>query len=190
MELIFATHNQHKLQEVQNMLPTHELISLSDIQFHSEIVEDGSTFAENAHIKAKTIYDKVKKPVFADDSGLVINALDGKPGIHSARFAGTGNSVDNIEKVLQEMSEKEDRSAHFKAVICLILEGEEYFFEGRVDGEIQKNTNGTQGFGYDPIFKPENYIETFAQMNPDLKNRISHRAIAIQKMKEFLHKIR
>ncbi len=190
MELIFATHNEHKLLEVQDMLPAHEIYSLDNIQFHSEIVEDGATFAENASIKAKTVFNKAQRAVFAEDSGLVIDALDGRPGIYSARYAGTGYAHDNIEKVLHEMAGKENRKAHFKAVICLILKGEEYFFEGEIHGEILSNTLGSNGFGYDPIFRPDGYIESFAEMNEDLKNRISHRAIAVQKMREFLYRIR
>lgn len=187
MELIFATHNQHKLEEVKQMLPQHiQFKSLTEINFHDEIEETGTTFEENARIKAQTIYQKTGVNVFADDSGLVINGLNGAPGVFSARYAGTGKSEDNIAKVLQELEGISDRSAYFIAVFCLILEGKEYFFEGRINGTISEEILGEDGFGYDPIFIPEGHSKSFAQMSPEEKNSMSHRGRAVAQLNEFL----
>ena len=185
-DLIFATHNNHKLREVQKMLPNTNLKSLSDINFNEEIEENGNSFEENAIIKAETIYNKTKLNVFSDDSGLVIPALNGEPGIFSARYAGTGNDKDNNKKVLEKLKDKSDRSAYFICVICLIIDGEKHIFEGKVDGEILIEPRGDNDFGYDPIFKPNGYDLSFAEMIPELKNKISHRNIAIEKMKNYL----
>lgn len=187
--LIFATHNQHKLEEVKSMLlPTTDLQSLTEIGFYDEIIEDGDSFRANAEIKSETIYQKTGKNVFGDDSGLVIPALGGAPGIYSARYAGTGKSEDNINKVLQKMEGVTERSAYFIAVICLMVNGEKYFFEGRVEGTISNEVRGKKGFGYDPIFQPEGYKKSFAELGDTVKNKISHRYRAIAKMKEFLDK--
>lgn len=187
MELIFATHNQHKVDELQQMLKGRVLIqSLTDIDFHEDIEESGKTFDENAYIKAKSISEKINRNVFADDSGLVIEALNGEPGIFSARYAGTGNSLDNIAKVLKKLENEEHRKAYFITVICLIFDGKTHFFEGKVWGNITKEIRGTDGFGYDPIFVPEGYDKTFAEMSADEKNNISHRYLATQQLIEFL----
>lgn len=187
MELIFATHNQHKLQEVKQMLPKNiHFKSLTEINFNEEIEETGSTFIENARIKAQTIYQKTGLNVFADDSGLVINALNGAPGVFSARYAGTGKSEDNIAKVLEELAGISNRSAYFIAVFCLILNGKEYFFEGKINGTISDDILGKDGFGYDPIFIPEGYSKSFAQMSPEEKNSMSHRGRAVEQLNNFL----
>ncbi|MXV38279.1 RdgB/HAM1 family non-canonical purine NTP pyrophosphatase [Flavobacteriaceae bacterium Ap0902] len=185
--LIFATYNVHKVIEVNKMLPDFNLLSLSDIQYNEDIEETGNTFHENAEIKANTIFKTVNKSLFADDSGLVIPSLGGEPGIYSARYAGTGDSADNIQKVLSKLNNTEDRRAYFICIICLILEeGEKHFFEGKIHGEILYDIEGENGFGYDPIFKPLGYDQSFAKISGDLKNKISHRAIAIRQMNEFL----
>ncbi|QTV05962.1 RdgB/HAM1 family non-canonical purine NTP pyrophosphatase [Faecalibacter bovis] len=190
MELIFATHNQHKLEEVKQMLPQNiQFKSLTEINFHDDIEETGSTFKENASIKAQTIFQKTGVNVFADDSGLVIEALDGAPGVYSARYAGTGKSEDNIAKVLEELKGIENRKAYFIAVFCLILDGKEYFFEGRVNGTIADVVLGADGFGYDPIFIPEGHSKSFAQMSAEEKNSMSHRGHAVEQLNEFLTKI-
>ena len=190
MELIFATHNQHKLEEVKQMLPQNlQFKSLTEINFHDEIEETGSTFIENATIKAQTIFQKSGVNVFADDSGLVIEGLDGAPGVYSARYAGTGKSEDNIAKVLEELKGIENRKAYFIAVFCLILDGKEYFFEGRVNGTIAEEILGADGFGYDPIFIPEGHTKSFAQMTSEEKNSMSHRGRAVEQLNEFLTKI-
>lgn len=190
MELIFATHNQHKLEEVKQMLPQNlQFKSLTEIDFHDEIEETGTTFIENATIKAQTIFQKTGVNVFADDSGLVIEGLDGAPGVYSARYAGTGKSEDNIAKVLEELKGIENRKAYFIAVFCLILDGKEYFFEGRVNGTIAEEILGADGFGYDPIFIPEGYTKSFAQMTAEEKNSMSHRGRAVEQLNEFLTKI-
>ena len=190
MELIFATHNQHKLEEVKQMLPQHlQFKSLTEINFHDEIEETGTTFVENARIKAQTIYQKTGVNVFADDSGLVIEALNGAPGVYSARYAGTGKSEDNIAKVLEEMKGISNRKAYFIAVFCLILNGEEHFFEGRINGTIAEEILGEDGFGYDPIFIPEGETLSFAQMSAEAKNSMSHRGRAVEQLNQFLTKI-
>lgn len=188
MKLVFATHNQHKVEEVQKMLPDFEIVSLTDIGFFDEIAETGKTFEENAIIKAETIYKATGLNVFSDDSGLVVEALNGAPGIYSARYAGTGKDLDNINKVLNNLKEIPNRNAAFVCVICLYFNGEKKIFEGRVEGEILKELEGENGFGYDPIFKPENQNFSFAQLSPDIKNKISHRAVAIKKLKKYLLK--
>lgn len=190
MELIFATHNQHKLEEVKQMLPQNiQFKSLTDIDFHDEIEETGDTFEANAKIKADTIFNKTGVNVFADDSGLVIEGLDGAPGVYSARYAGTGKSEDNIARVLEEMKDISNRKAYFIAVFCLILNGKEYFFEGRVNGTIATEILGADGFGYDPIFIPEGYTKSFAQMTPKEKNSMSHRGRAVEQLHNFLSNI-
>ncbi len=187
MELIFATHNQGKLAELQALLPdTIQLQSLTDLNFHDEIEETGQTFEENALIKTKTIYQKFHKPVFADDSGLVIDALNGQPGVFSARYAGTGNSDDNIAKVLKEMQGITNRKAYFISVFCLMINEEIHYFEGRIEGEIITENKGNKGFGYDPIFRPIGYDKTFAEMSAEEKNAISHRSIATEKLIHYI----
>ena len=189
MELIFATHNDHKVKEVAQMLPSYlTMKSLTDINFHDEIDETGKTFEENALLKAKTIFEKTNKNIFADDSGLVIDALDGAPGIYSARYAGTGKDADNVTKALKELEGKTNRKAYFISIFCLILNGKEYFFEGKVNGTISTEILGEDGFGYDPIFIPDGYSKSFAQMTAEEKNNISHRGLAVKKLNDFLTK--
>lgn len=187
MELIFATHNNNKVKEVTKMLPSYlSMKSLTDINFFDEIEETGTTFEKNAQLKAKTIFDKTGKNIFADDSGLVIEALDGAPGVYSARYAGTGKDEDNIAKALKELEGKTNRKAYFISIFCLILDGKEYFFEGRVNGTIATEIMGDNGFGYDPIFIPDGFSKSFAQMSPEEKNAISHRGKAVEKLNDFL----
>lgn len=187
MELIFATHNNNKVKEVTKMLPSYlSMKSLTDINFFDEIEETGTTFEENAQLKAKTIFDKTGKNIFADDSGLVIEALNGAPGVYSARYAGTGKDEDNIAKALKELEGKTNRKAYFISIFCLILDGKEYFFEGRVNGTIATEIMGKNGFGYDPIFIPDGFSKSFAQMSPEEKNAISHRGKAVEKLNNFL----
>lgn len=189
MELIFATHNDHKVKEVAQMLPSYlTMKSLTDINFHDEIDETGKTFEENALLKAKTIFDKTNKNIFADDSGLVVDALDGAPGVYSARYAGTGKEADNVAKALKELEGKTNRKAYFISIFCLILNGKEYFFEGKVNGTISTEILGEDGFGYDPIFIPDGYSKSFAQMTAEEKNNISHRGLAVKKLSDFLTK--
>ncbi|GEM51514.1 non-canonical purine NTP pyrophosphatase [Empedobacter brevis NBRC 14943 = ATCC 43319] len=187
MELIFATHNNNKVKEVTKMLPSYlSMKSLTDIHFFDEIEETGETFEENAQLKAKIIFEKTGKNIFADDSGLVIEALNGAPGVYSHRYAGTGRDEDNIAKVLKELEGKTNRKAYFISVFCLILNEKEYFFEGRVNGTIATETLGDNGFGYDPIFIPDGHTKSFAQMTAEEKNTISHRGKAVEKLNDFL----
>jgi len=189
MQLIFSTHNQFKLVELQQLLKDKvTLLSLSDLGVFEEIEETGKTLKDNALLKAKIIYDKYGKNVFADDTGLEIEALNGAPGVLSARFAGEEkNATKNIEKVLKLLEDKKNRKACFKTVIALILNGKDYFFEGTVEGQILYKPIGSRGFGYDPIFMPDGYEVSFAQMEPETKNRISHRGKAVEKLIKFLN---
>jgi XTP/dITP diphosphohydrolase len=188
MELVFATNNKHKLEEIQNALGGKvKLLSLKDISFFEEIPEDYETLKENAQQKARYIYDRYKLNCFADDTGLEIDALSGAPGVYSARYAGLKCSFeDNVQKVLKELKGVENRKAQFRTVISLILNGKEYFFEGSVNGEILEESHGVGGFGYDPIFKPLGFEKSFAEMDLDEKNEISHRGRASKKLVEFL----
>ncbi|MGV0755096.1 RdgB/HAM1 family non-canonical purine NTP pyrophosphatase [Empedobacter brevis] len=187
MELIFATHNNNKVKEVKKMLPSYlSMKSLTDIHFFDEIEETGETFEENAQLKAKIIFEKTGKNIFADDSGLVIEALNGAPGVYSHRYAGTGRDEDNIAKALKELEGKTNRKAYFISVFCLILNEKEYFFEGRVNGTIATEILGDNGFGYDPIFIPDGHTKSFAQMTAEEKNTISHRGKAVEKLNDFL----
>lgn len=188
VEVIFASHNNHKATEIRQMMPhSVNLTSLSDLNFFEDIPETGTTLKENAVIKASAIYNKFKKAVFADDTGLIVDALNGAPGVYSARYAGeTASYVDNCEKLLQNLQNATHRQAKFVTVICFIDNaGETYFFEGTVEGEITEEFKGTNGFGYDPLFLPEGGKETFAQMSAETKNNISHRARAFQAFMEF-----
>ncbi len=185
--LVFATHNAHKLEEVQAMMGDGFLLkSLTDIGFDEDIAETGSTFQANAQLKSKAIFDRFGFNCFADDSGLVVDALHGEPGIYSARYSGSRDPKTNLELVLQKMEHQQQRSARFVSVISLIWEGEHYFFEGRVEGSIIEKPTGLAGFGYDPIFIPDGYDLTFAEMEAAEKNRISHRALAMQQILDFL----
>lgn len=186
-KLVFATANPHKLREVQQILPEYIVLSLSDIGFDGDITEDAETLEGNALLKAKFVYEKFGLNCFADDTGLETEALGGRPGVHSARYAGEHKSpAENLQKLLDELKPHSNRNARFRTVIALIMNGKEYFFEGIVDGTIIEYPRGKEGFGYDPVFKPQGYHETFAQMPLHLKNQISHRARAVQKLTAFL----
>jgi len=187
-EIIFATNNKHKLAELKNMLDmVYDLKCPADYGFSDEIPEDFETLEENALQKAKFIHERFSINCFADDTGLEIEALNGAPGVYSARYAGESCSFeDNIRKVLEQMKNCVNRKAKFRTVICLIFNNKEYFFEGQVKGEIIRNNEGTLGFGYDPVFKPDGYTKTFAEMSMDEKNEISHRALATKKLADFL----
>ena len=191
MRLIFATHNKNKLKEVKSLIPnTIELLSLDDINLLEEIEETASTIEGNALLKAQTIYKQTGINCFADDSGLLVDSLNGAPGVYSARYAGEHKSdSDNLEKLLKELSDKNNRNAHFKTVMALIIDGKEHLFEGIINGTITKEKTGTNGFGYDPIFLPKGYTETFAEMNSEVKNVISHRAKAMKQLVEFVNSI-
>jgi XTP/dITP diphosphohydrolase len=187
-QLVFATNNKHKLQEVAAKLGgKFNLLSLADIGCMDDIAETGHTFAENALIKSRFIYDNYQLDCFSDDSGLEVDALNKEPGIYSARYAGMhGNHDANIELLLQKLKNQTNRAARFKTVISLVLGGNEYFFEGTVEGQIRHTRCGTDGFGYDPVFEPAGFDITFAEMSLEQKNKISHRGIAIEKLISFL----
>ena len=191
ISLVFATNNPHKLREMQEITGNElNIRSLSDIGLDTIVPETGETIEGNARQKARFVYEKTGMECFADDTGLEIAALDGRPGVYSARYAGEGSSFsDNVRKVLEEMQEAVDRRACFRCVICLIYKGNEYIFEGRIDGEITQNPVGSDGFGYDPVFRPENQSQTFAEMPPYLKNGLSHRGRAVQKMLRYLNQL-
>jgi XTP/dITP diphosphohydrolase len=188
VEILFASNNAHKVDEVRAALPSQFTIrSLREVMGDVDIPETGVTLQENAAIKARFLFAETGMNCFADDTGLEITALNGAPGVYSARYAGEGCTFeDNMNKVLANLEGETNRSARFRTVICLILKGKEYFFEGEIKGEILTSRVGEQGFGYDPIFKPEGYQLTFAQMTVDQKNTISHRGLAVQKLVEFL----
>ena len=188
MELVFATNNEHKLTEISHVLGnSFRLISLKDLKITDDIPEDFPTLEENALFKARFINKLTGKNVFADDTGLEIDALNGRPGVHSARFAGPGRDFDaNIDKVLLLLGNKENRSAMFRTIIALIIDDKEYIFEGRVTGRITNERHGGNGFGYDPVFLPDGKDITFAEMDLDEKSTISHRADAFKRLKMFL----
>lgn len=187
MELLLATHNSHKKEEISKLLPNRFIIkALNDYNLFDEIQETGLTFDENAKIKAEYGFLKTSIPCFSDDSGLVVEALNNEPGIYSARYAGTGNSQDNINKVLKNLERISNRNAYFICVISFVFQNEIHFFEGRVYGEILTQQIGKEGFGYDPIFKPLGFEKTFSEMTSEEKNAISHRSIAMKKFIEFL----
>lgn len=186
-ELVFATHNAHKLEEMRAILKNYNIIGLNDINCHEEIEEDADTLEGNAKIKADFVTNNFHIDCFADDTGLEVEALDGAPGVYSARYAGEGCSFqDNVNKLLEAMKGIENRRARFRTVIALNLDGKQYLFEGIVNGTIVKEQYGAGGFGYDPIFLPDGYEHTFAEMSLELKNKISHRGLATQKLMEFL----
>ncbi|NEU10056.1 non-canonical purine NTP diphosphatase [Flavihumibacter sp. R14] len=187
MQLVFATNNQHKLEEVQAMVGTDiELKSLSDINCLEDIPETGETFEANASQKSQFIYNRYQLNCFADDSGLEVDSLNGEPGVYSARYGGTRDSESNLQLVLDKLGDSGMRTARFRTVISLILDGKEHLFEGVAEGEITKEKAGVKGFGYDPIFQPSGYDITFAEMTSEEKNSISHRAKAMHKLIEFL----
>jgi len=188
MKIVFATNNENKTREIKNILgDSFTLLSLQDYNITEDIPENEDTLEGNALHKARTVYNMIHTNVFADDTGLEIDILDGLPGVHSARFAGENkDSAANIRKVLTMMGDTENRKARFRTIIALILKGKEYIFEGVVNGRIITKERGNDGFGYDPVFIPDGQNITFAEMSLDEKNRISHRAIAFEKLKTFL----
>jgi XTP/dITP diphosphohydrolase len=188
MEIVFASNNLHKIREINNVLgDSFKLLSLSDIKMEEDIPEDEPTLEGNALHKARFIHNATGMNVFADDTGLETEALNGEPGVHSARFAGPGKNPDaNIDKLLSLIGNNTNRNARFRTVIALILEGKEYLFEGIVNGRIISERRGKKGFGYDPVFVPDGSKLTFAEMDLDEKNLISHRARAFAKLKSFL----
>lgn len=187
MDLIFATNNNHKLEEVQALIGHDiKLKSLNDIGCLDDIPETGDTFEDNASQKSHYVFERYQLNCFADDSGLEVDALNNEPGVYSARYGGTRDAEVNLQLVLDRLKGSAHRSARFRTVISLILDGKEYFFEGLAEGEITKSKSGVQGFGYDPIFKPEGYDITFAEMSSTQKNAISHRAKAMGKLISFL----
>ena len=188
MILYFASNNSNKAEEIRSILPQGiELKTLLDIELDTEIPETGITLAENAKIKAQFLAEKGFSPVFADDTGLEVSALDGAPGVYSARYAGAQrNHQDNIALLLNNLNGITSRKAQFVTQICLIWHGETHYFEGKVEGKITQSPKGSKGFGYDPVFIPENESKTFAEMEMEEKNKFSHRSRAVQKLIEFL----
>ncbi len=196
MKIVFATNNQHKLREIREILGDQfEILSLADIGCHEDIPETGNTLEANAHQKAEYVFDHYHIDCFADDTGLEVDALGGAPGVHSARYAeGTDhNSEANMDKLLRELGNNTNRQARFRTVISLIqMEGgnpvcsREYQFEGSVEGRIGHEKHGNGGFGYDPLFIPEGYDKSFAELGEEVKNQISHRARAVKKLAEWL----
>jgi XTP/dITP diphosphohydrolase len=187
-ELVFATNNPHKIKEISEIIGNEfRIISLADIGCFDEIPEDAETLEGNASFKARYVYDKYGRDCFADDTGLEIDALEGRPGVRSARYAGEDcNPENNIRKVLAELEDKTNRKARFRTVISLIRKGIEVRLEGIVNGVILYEKRGEEGFGYDPVFLPDGYDLSFAEMPPEEKNRISHRALATRKLTDHL----
>ncbi len=192
--IVFATSNQNKILEINKLLTNDlniEIKTLSDINVTEDIPETGKTIKENAIQKASYIYNKYGYNCFAEDTGLLVDALNGEPGIYSARYAGEDrNDNKNIDKILTNLNNTPNRHAHFKTVIALLLEGKTYTFEGKIEGEITTAPQGTSGFGYDPIFRPNGYNRTFAEIGLEEKNKISHRAKALDKLINFLESVK
>lgn len=187
-KLVFATQNKHKTQEVSAILNgTYEVLNLLDIGCTTDIPETASSFAGNASLKSKYVAENFGLDCFADDSGLEVKALNDEPGIYSARYAGGGGDRANLELVLKKMHGITDRRARFVTVISLLMNGKEYFFEGRVNGTLREEPSGNAGFGYDPIFQPDGYPVTFAEMSGEEKNAISHRGLAMKQLIAFLN---
>ena len=189
MKIVFATNNKHKLEEIKDILgKDFEIVSLVEIGCHEDIPETGLTLEENARQKSTYIVEHYNHDCFADDTGLEVDALNGEPGVHSARYAeGTDHDSEaNMRKLLSKMSNVKDRTARFRTVISLIINGVEHKFEGRVEGRIATEKHGKEGFGYDPIFIPEGYDKSFAELGEEVKNQISHRARAVKKLAEYL----
>jgi XTP/dITP diphosphohydrolase len=189
MQLVFASNNLNKIKEIQSILKgSIALLSLSDIGCHEEIPETADTIEGNAILKANYVTEKYGYDCFADDTGLEVTALDGAPGVYSARYAGEQkNADDNMNKLLEALKDQADRSAQFKTVIALNIKGRQHLFTGIAKGEITFDKTGNHGFGYDPVFLPENYTETFAELSSEIKNKISHRAKATQQLIDFLN---
>jgi XTP/dITP diphosphohydrolase len=192
MKLVFATNNQHKLQEIKQLIgDSIELLSLRDIGYYDDIPENQETLEGNASEKSFFVYNKYGLNCFADDTGLEIEALNGEPGVYSARYAGEEKSSENnINLVLAKLAKIKNRKARFRTVISLVIEGREIQFEGIVEGQILEEKQGTTGFGYDPIFKPDESQLSFAEMSMDEKNEISHRGRAAQKLAEYLIRLK
>ncbi|TAJ15246.1 non-canonical purine NTP diphosphatase [Marinilabiliaceae bacterium JC017] len=191
MKLVFATNNPHKLKELKHLLgDSFHLLSLSEIDCTDNIPETGNNLEENALQKSEYIFKKYNLNCFADDTGLEIEALNNEPGVYSARYAGLeNNSEANMQKVLSKMRDITNRKARFRTIISLILDGKKFQFEGLVNGSILEERKGSEGFGYDPIFVPDGYEQSFAEMDITLKNKISHRGKAVQKLVKFLKNI-
>ncbi|MDA9362098.1 RdgB/HAM1 family non-canonical purine NTP pyrophosphatase [Flavobacteriaceae bacterium] len=188
IDLIFATGNQNKLLEINKIIPNNvKIISLKDLKFSDDIPENENTIEGNAIYKAKYIYNKFNINVFSDDTGLEVEALNGEPGVYSARYAGEAcDSKDNINKLLKKLKKEKNRNARFKTIIALIIENKIHTFEGIINGEILKNPIGENGFGYDSIFRPAGYSKSFAELSINEKNIISHRSLAIKKLINFI----
>ena len=187
-KIVFATNNPHKLSEARHILKDrYEVLGLADIGITEDIPETGNTLSENASLKSGFVFRETGMDCFSDDTGLEVDALDGRPGVYSARYAGEeGDAEKNLKKLLKELEGVDNRTARFKTVVSLIMDGVEYKFEGAVEGQIIRQKRGEAGFGYDPVFVPLGYDQTFAEMPATLKNSISHRAKAIGKLMEFL----
>lgn len=189
MKICFASHNEHKVKEMNRIMPSGiSIMGLADMGIHEDIAETGGTLEENSAIKASYVYQKHQIPVFADDSGLLVTALNGEPGVFSARYAGAERSDEkNMDLLLSNLNDMEDRSAEFQTVITYInAQGAEIQFKGVVKGQITTQKRGSNGFGYDPIFQPSGYEETFAELSAEVKSQISHRAKAVQKLINYL----
>lgn len=186
-QLVFATNNQYKTEEVKTLLAgKYEVLNLKDIGSTTDIPETADSFAGNAGLKSRFVAAHFKLDCFGDDSGLEVEALNNEPGIYSARYAGERGDLANMQLVLQKMQAEQNRKARFRTVISLLQEGKEFLFEGVVNGTLRETPAGGNGFGYDPIFEPDGYQQTFAEMNMEQKNEISHRAIAMRKLIAFL----
>ena len=187
--IVFATNNVHKLQEIRAMIPEGiKLLSLADIGCHADIPETADTLEGNALIKARYVAEHYGMDCFADDTGLEVETLGGAPGVHTARYAGEAHDTEaNIDKLLAELADKDNRKARFRTAIAFIVQQEEHLFEGILEGEIAPVRRGTDGFGYDPVFIPEGIGKTFAELGSDIKNRISHRALAVNQLIEYIH---
>lgn len=190
--LVFATNNLHKLEEIRKITTDSiQIVSLKDCGFNSDIEETKDSLEGNAKLKAETVFMATGHPCFADDTGLFVNALDGAPGIYSARFAGeNAKDQDNVQHLLKKLEGVADRSAHFKTVISLVTEKENYLFSGEIHGTITEQPIGENGFGYDPVFIPEGFDQTFAQLDSSIKNKISHRAKATAALIEFINQLK
>lgn len=187
-KLVFATNNKYKLEEVKSVVADQfQILNLKDIDCRDELPETAETLEGNALMKAQFLYDKYGLNCFADDTGLEVEALGGRPGVYSARYAGAENDAQkNMDKLLGELQATINRKARFRTVVALIEQGKPTYFEGVVEGQITEQKSGNTGFGYDPIFIPNGYTQTFAELGDDIKNKISHRALAIQKLSEYL----
>lgn len=191
MKLIFATHNRHKVQEIQDLVPPLiKVVPLAEAGIHREIPEPHPTLQENAAEKARTIYALTGTACFGEDTGLEVDALNGEPGVHSARYAGSdGNSEQNVDKLLSNLVGQSNRKARFRTIICLVLDGKAWYFDGICEGSITQTRKGSKGFGYDPVFVPLGMNRTFAEMDRTEKNRFSHRAKAVSGLVAFLNKL-